>query len=61
LPGLSFSERPSFWSFRKAARHHGLVIIFVGMNIAWKMTGAPPLQILGPFQADAPPKAAASA
>ena len=39
----------------------GLVIIFVGMNIAWKMTGAPPLQILGPFQADAPPKAAASA
>jgi len=39
----------------------GLVIIFVGMNIAWKMTGAPPLQILGPFQANGPPKAAASA
>ena len=36
----------------------GLVIIFVGMNIAWKMTGAPPLEILGPFQANAPPKPA---
>jgi predicted lipid-binding transport protein (Tim44 family) len=35
----------------------GLVIIFVGMRIAWKMTGAPPLEILGPFQANAPPAA----
>jgi len=32
----------------------GLVIIFVGMRIAWKMTGAPPLEILGPFQASTP-------
>jgi predicted lipid-binding transport protein (Tim44 family) len=36
----------------------GLVIIFVGMRIAWKMTGAPKLDILGPFQANAPPKPA---
>ncbi len=34
----------------------GLLIIFVGMRIAWKMTGAPKLEILGPFQANAPPK-----
>ena len=33
----------------------GLVIIFVGIRIAWKMTGAPRLDILGPFQASAPP------
>jgi hypothetical protein len=33
----------------------GLVIIFVGMRIAWKMTAALPLEILGPFQANAPP------
>jgi hypothetical protein len=32
----------------------GLVIIFVGIRIAWKMTGALPLEILGPFQANAP-------
>jgi len=36
----------------------GLVIIFVGMRIAWKMTGAPKLEILGPFQANAPAKPA---
>jgi predicted lipid-binding transport protein (Tim44 family) len=36
----------------------GLLIIFVGMRIAWKMTGAPKLEILGPFQANAPPKPA---
>jgi len=36
----------------------GLVIIFVGMRIAWKMTGTPPLEILGPFQANAPPNPA---
>jgi hypothetical protein len=28
----------------------GLVILFVGMQFAWKMTGAKPLQILGPFE-----------
>jgi hypothetical protein len=33
----------------------GLVIIFVGIRIAWKMTGAPHLDILGPFQANSPP------
>jgi hypothetical protein len=38
----------------------GLVIIFVGIRIAWKMTGAPPLEILGPFQAHAPPLPAPS-
>jgi hypothetical protein len=27
----------------------GLVIIFVGMRIAWKMAGAPKLEIFGPF------------
>jgi hypothetical protein len=32
----------------------GLVILFVGIRIAWKMTGAPRLEILGPFQARAP-------
>jgi predicted lipid-binding transport protein (Tim44 family) len=31
----------------------GLVIIFVGMRIAWRMTAAPPLVILGPFQTTA--------
>ena len=36
----------------------GLVIIFVGIRIAWKMTGAPQREILGPFQANAPPKPA---
>jgi hypothetical protein len=39
----------------------GLVIIFVGMRIAWKMTGAPRLEILGPFQANAPPQPARGA
>jgi hypothetical protein len=37
----------------------GLLIIFVGMRIAWKMTGAPRLDILGPFQANGPPTAPA--
>jgi hypothetical protein len=32
----------------------GLVILFVGIRIAWKITSAPPLEILGPFQANAP-------
>ena len=39
----------------------GLVIIFVGMRIAWKMTAGPRLEILGPFQANGPPAAAPSA
>jgi uncharacterized protein (DUF983 family) len=29
----------------------GLVILFVGMQIAWKLTAGPKLEILGPFQA----------
>lgn len=32
----------------------GLVILFVGIRIAWKITSAPPLEILGPFQVGAP-------
>lgn len=32
----------------------GLVILFVGMQIAWKLTAAPKLEILGPFKADTP-------
>jgi hypothetical protein len=32
----------------------GLVILFVGIRIAWKITSAPPLEILGPFQSSAP-------
>ena len=39
----------------------GLVIIFVGMRIAWKITAGPRLEILGPFQANGPPAAAPSA
>src|SRR5215470_2381898 len=31
----------------------GLVILFVGARIAWKITSAPPLVILGPFQTNA--------
>jgi len=31
----------------------GLVILFVGIRIAWKITQAPPLDIRGPFQAAA--------
>ncbi len=38
----------------------GLVILFVGVNIAWKITAAPKLEILGPFKANAPPAAATS-
>ncbi len=29
----------------------GLVVLFVGMQIAWKLTAGPKLEILGPFQA----------
>jgi hypothetical protein len=32
----------------------GLVILLVGIQIAWRMTAAPPLEILGPFQTRAP-------
>jgi len=32
----------------------GLVILAVGMNIAWKLTGAPKLDIIGPFKASEP-------
>jgi hypothetical protein len=32
----------------------GLVILFVGMRFAWQQTGAPKLDILGPFQNKAP-------
>ena len=28
----------------------GLVILFVGMKFAWRMTGARPLQVFGPFE-----------
>jgi hypothetical protein len=31
----------------------GLVILFVGMNIAWKLTAGPKIEILGPFVAGA--------
>jgi len=38
----------------------GLVILFVGIRIAWKITSSPPLEILGPFQATATAPAAPS-
>jgi hypothetical protein len=34
----------------------GLVILFVGIRIAWKLTAARPLDILGPFSKSAPAK-----
>lgn len=36
----------------------GLVILLVGIQIAWKMTAAPVLDIVGPFQASPPAPAA---
>src|SRR5215468_10206964 len=36
----------------------GLIILIVGLNIAWKLTAAPKLEILGPFKANAPAPAA---
>jgi hypothetical protein len=36
----------------------GLVILFVGMRFAWQQTGAPKLDIIGPFQNRAPTPAA---
>lgn len=38
----------------------GLVILFVGIRIAWKMTAAAPLQILGPFESTGPEPPAAA-
>lgn len=38
----------------------GLVILFVGMNIAWKLAAGPKIEILGPFAASAPPPPAAT-
>ena len=32
----------------------GLVILFVGMRFAWQQTGAPKIDIVGPFQSGAP-------
>ncbi len=32
----------------------GLVILFVGMNISWKLTAAPKIDIMGPFRASTP-------
>jgi predicted histidine transporter YuiF (NhaC family) len=42
-PFLEFSSNP-------LGAMIGLVILFVGMQFAWKMTGAQPLQIFGPFE-----------
>lgn len=36
----------------------GLVILFVGMNIAWKMTAGTKIDIVGPFKASEPAAAA---
>ena len=38
----------------------GLVILFVGVNLAWKMTAAQKLEILGPFKANPPPASSSS-
>jgi hypothetical protein len=32
----------------------GLIILLVGMNIAWKLAAGPKIEILGPFAATAP-------
>jgi hypothetical protein len=42
-PFLEFSSNP-------LGAMIGLVILFVGMQFAWKMTGAKPLEIFGPFE-----------
>jgi len=46
-PFLEFSSNP-------LGAMIGLVILFVGMQFAWKMTGAKPLEIFGPFE-NSPP------
>jgi uncharacterized membrane protein len=38
----------------------GLVILFVGIRFAWQQTGAPKLDIVGPFQSRAPATPASS-
>jgi hypothetical protein len=35
----------------------GLIILFVGIRIAWQMTAGKSIQILGPFQSSVPPPA----
>lgn len=42
-PFLEFSSNP-------LGAMIGLVILFVGMQFAWKMTGAKPMEIFGPFE-----------
>ena len=42
-PFLEFSSNP-------LGAMIGLVILFIGMQFAWQMTGARPLQIFGPFE-----------
>jgi hypothetical protein len=42
-PFLEFSSNP-------LGAMIGLFILFIGMQFAWKMTGAKPLQIFGPFE-----------
>jgi hypothetical protein len=32
----------------------GLIILFVGIRFAWQQTGAPKIDIVGPFQSRAP-------
>jgi hypothetical protein len=32
----------------------GLIILFVGIRFAWRQTGAPKIDIVGPFQNRAP-------
>jgi hypothetical protein len=32
----------------------GLIILFVGIRIAWKLTAGPQLDIVGPFQSSSP-------
>jgi membrane-bound metal-dependent hydrolase YbcI (DUF457 family) len=34
----------------------GMVILFVGLSIAWRMTAAKPMEIFGPFEASAQAK-----
>src|SRR5437870_13852045 len=33
----------------------GLVILFVGIRIAWRMTAGSPIEVLGPFVNNSPP------
>jgi hypothetical protein len=38
----------------------GLIILFVGIRFAWQQTGAPKIDIVGPFQNRAPAPAPAT-